>query len=132
MRRTLAAVVPTKETEQAGAKRLSSSEARARIEGGGGGVTLMKKMVSRRTVDVGDLLPANGGSMAPPPERQFFAQGDEGRRAHEAAIVKYGNEHLGAKARQVCLPATRFAGVGRSGWDRVARAAPGLVLIGAC
>ena len=58
MRRTLAAVVPTKETEQAGAKRLSSSEARARIEGGGGGVTLMKKMVSRRTVDVGDLLPA--------------------------------------------------------------------------
>ena len=27
MRRTLAAVVPTKETEQAGAKRLSSSEA---------------------------------------------------------------------------------------------------------
>ena len=56
MRRTLAAVVPTKETEQAGSKRLSSSEARARIEGGGGGVTLMKKMVSRRTVDVGDLL----------------------------------------------------------------------------
>ena len=32
MRRTLTAVVPTEETEKAGAKRLSSSEARARIE----------------------------------------------------------------------------------------------------
>ena len=48
MRRTLTAVVPTEETAQVGAKRLSSSEARARIEGGGGGVTLMKKMVSRQ------------------------------------------------------------------------------------
>ena len=119
MRRTLTAVVPTEETEKAGAKRLSSSEARARIEGGGGGVTLMKKMVSRRTVDVGDLLPANGGSMAPPPERQFFAEGDEGRCAHEAAIVKYGNEHLGAKARQGCCQphALRvWAGAGGIGW----------------
>ena len=132
MRRTLTAVVPTEETAQVGAKRLSSSEARARIEGGGGGVTLMKKMVSRRTVDVGDLLPANGGSMAPPPERQFFAQGDEGRHAHEAAIVKYSNDHLGAKARQVCLPVRCFAGLGRSGWDLAARAAAGLVLFGAC
>ena len=44
MRRTLTAIVPTKETEQAGSKRLSASAARARIESGGGGVSLMKKM----------------------------------------------------------------------------------------
>ena len=113
MRRTLTAVVPTKETAQVGSKRLSASEARARIEAGGGGVTLVKKVVSRRSVTVGDLLPANGGNMAPPPERQFFAQGDEGRRAHEAAIVKYGNDHLGAKARQVCAASHALCGCGQ-------------------
>ena len=79
MRRTLAAVVPTKETEQAGAKRLSASAARARIESGGGGVSLMKKMACRRSVTVGDLMPASGGSMAPPPERLFFEEGEEQR-----------------------------------------------------
>ena len=132
MRRTLAAVVATKETEKAGAKRLSSSEARARIEGGGGGVTLMKKMVSRRTVDVGDLLPANGGSMAPPPERQFFAQGTEGTAQYEAAMVVYSNEHLGSKARQVCSLATRPQDWAGSGWDWAACVASELVLMRAC
>ena len=75
MRRTLTAVVPTAATAQVGSVRLSASEARARIEAGAGGVSLMKKMVSRRTVSVGDLLPASGGSMAPPPERLFFEEG---------------------------------------------------------
>ena len=83
MRRTLAAVVPTKETEQAGAKRLSASAARARIESGGGGVSLMKKMACRRSVVISGLLPASGGSMAPPPERQFFAQGTEGTAQYQ-------------------------------------------------
>ena len=116
--------VPTKETEQAGAKRLSASAARARIESGGGGVSLMKKMASRRSVTVGDLMPASGGSMAPPPERLFFAQGTEGEAQYEQAMVVYSNKHLGAKARQVCLPALHsqdWAGsgwVGRRGWRR--------------
>ena len=113
MRRTLTAVVPTEETAQVGSKRLSASEARARIEAGGGGVTLVKKVVSRRSVTVGDLLPANGGNMAPPPERQFFGQGDEGRLAHESAIVKYSNDHLGAKARQVVLACALLCGIGQ-------------------
>ena len=45
------------ETAQVGSKRLSASEARARIEGGGGGVTLVKKVVSRRTVTVKGSAP---------------------------------------------------------------------------
>ena len=124
MRRTLTAIVPTKETELAGSKRLSASAARARIESGGGGVSLMKKMACRRSVVIGGLLPASGGSMAPPPERQFFAQGAEGTAQYEAAMVVYSNEHLGSKARQVCSLATRsqdWAGsgrVGRRGWRR--------------
>ena len=88
MRRTLTAIVPTKETELAGSKRLSASAARARIESGGGGVSLMKKMACRRSVVIGGLLPASGGSMAPPPERQFFAQGAEGTAQYEAAMQR--------------------------------------------
>ena len=128
----LRATIATAATAQAGSKRLSSSEARARIEAGAGGVSLMKKMVSRRTVSVGDLLPASGGSMAPPPERLFFEQGEEGKRAHEEAIVDYSNKHLGAKARQVCLLACVPQDWAGSGWDWAACVASELVLVRAC
>ena len=93
--------ISTAATAQAGRKRLSSSEARQRLQLGGSGATLSSKLATRRSEAVTDLMPAGGGVTKPAPERLFFAVGAEGKAAYETAMAEYSAKELGGNAKQV-------------------------------
>ena len=107
----LRATIATPATAQAGSVRVSASEARQRLQAGGSGATLSKKLATRRSEAVMSLMPAGSGLLKPPPERLFFAPGADGEEAYDAAMAAYTATDLCGNAMQV-VHGSRGSGVG--------------------